>query len=53
MLFSVSISFLLCFVGLVISFQTNIQAGPVIILLASAAFLVSSLVRRIHLSKKP
>lgn len=53
MLCSVVLSFLLCFFGLVISFQTNIQAGPVIILLASAAFLISSLVRRLHLSKKP
>jgi len=51
MLSSVLISFLLCFLGLVISFQTNIQAGPVIILLASATFLISSLVRRLHLSK--
>ena len=53
MLSSVLISFLLCFMGLVISFQTNIQAGPVIILLASAAFIISSLVRRLHLSKNP
>ena len=53
MLSSVLISFLLCFLGLVISFQTNIQAGPVIILLASAAFIISSLVRRLHLSKNP
>ena len=53
MLSSVLISFLLCFMGLVISFQTNIQAGPVIILLASAAFIISSLVRRFHLSKNP
>ena len=53
MLFSVFLSFLLCFMGLVISFQTNIQAGPVIILLASAAFLTSSLIRRLYLSRKP
>lgn len=53
MLSSVLISFMLCFMGLAISFQTNIQAGPVIILLASAAFIISSLVRRLHLSKNP
>ena len=53
MLSSVILSFLLCFFGLVISFQTNIQAGPVIILLASAAFLLSSLIRRQQLSRKP
>ena len=52
MLISVVLSFLFCFFGLVISFQTNIQAGPVIILLASVAFLLSSLVRRLHLSRK-
>lgn len=51
MLSSVLLSFLFCFLGLVISFQTNIQSGPVIILLASAAFLVSSIVRRLHLSR--
>lgn len=49
---SVMLSFFLCFVGLVISFQTNLQAGPVIILLASTAFLVSSMVRHLHLSRK-
>ncbi|MFA5612486.1 MAG: iron chelate uptake ABC transporter family permease subunit [Anaerolineaceae bacterium] len=53
MLSSFLLSVLFCFLGLVISFQTNIQAGPVIILLASAAFLISSLARRLHLSLKP
>ncbi|MEL7626279.1 MAG: metal ABC transporter permease [Anaerolineaceae bacterium] len=52
MLSSVVLSFLFCFLGLVISFQTNLQAGPVIILLASGAFLVSSLIRRLHFSKR-
>lgn len=49
---SVMLSFILCFAGLVISFQTNLQAGPVIILLASTAFLVSSMLRHLHLSRK-
>ena len=52
MLFSVVLSFFFCFLGLVISFQTNLQAGPVIILLASAVFIISNLTRRFHLSKK-
>ena len=51
MLFSVLLSFLFCFLGLVISFQTNIQAGPVIILLASIAFLISSLLSHLGLAK--
>lgn len=52
MLVSVVLSFVMCFLGLVISFQTNIQAGPVIILLASAIFLISSIVRHFQLSRK-
>ena len=53
MLCSVLLSFILCFLGLVISFQTNIQAGPVIILLASVSFLLSSLIRHQQMSRKP
>ncbi len=45
MLSSFLFSVLFCFLGLVISFQTNIQAGPVIILLAAFAYLISSLVK--------
>jgi zinc transport system permease protein len=52
MLVSVVLSFVMCSLGLVISFQTNIQAGPVIILLASAIFLISSIVRHFQLSRK-
>ena len=52
MISSFLLSIIFCFVGLVISFQTNIQAGPVIILLASAVFLVSHVLRRIHIYRK-
>ena len=52
MISSFLLSIFFCFVGLVVSFQTNVQAGPVIILLASVVFLVSHVLRRIHLYRK-
>ncbi len=52
MISSFLLSIIFCFAGLVISFQTNVQAGPVIILLASVVFLVSHVLRRIHLYRK-
>lgn len=52
MLSSFIFSVLFCFLGLVISFQTNIQAGPVIILLAAFAYLISSLVKYFRYPKK-
>ena len=52
MLSSFLFSILFCFLGLVISFQTNIQAGPVIILLAAFAYLFSSLVKHFRHPKK-
>lgn len=45
MLLSFILSAIFCALGLVISFLTNIQTGPVIILLASTAYLISLLVR--------
>ncbi len=52
MLLSFILSAIFCSLGLVISFMTNIQTGPVIILLASTAYLVSLLIRQVQISKK-
>jgi zinc transport system permease protein len=47
MALSAFLSALFCFLGLVISYQTNLQTGPVIILLASGVYLISALVKRV------
>jgi zinc transport system permease protein len=46
MALSTFLSALFCFLGLTISYQTNLQTGPVIILLASGVYLLSALVKR-------
>lgn len=52
MLLSFILSAIFCALGLVISFLTNIQTGPVIILLASTAYLISLLVRQLLTAKR-
>lgn len=48
MALSTILSLVFCALGLTISFITNIQTGPVIILLASAVYLVSTLMKRLR-----
>ncbi|HHX08396.1 MAG TPA: metal ABC transporter permease [Chloroflexi bacterium] len=52
MLLSFILSAIFCALGLVISFLTNIQTGPVIILLASTAYLISLLIRQLSTAKR-
>lgn len=49
---SILLSSLFCVAGLVISFLTNLQTGPVIILLAAVVYLLSVLFRRVQLARK-
>lgn len=53
MAFAVMLGMLFCLIGLAVSYSADAPSGATIILVTAAAYLVSTVLRRVHMSSSP